>query len=110
METFQDFALNKGVEISEIADHAATFIHRAADRDLQRVVVAVAIRIIALSVRRLILRFRHGIVVQPMRSREHITAGGGGVPSFSQKKTKKMDVFLKPTTRYWAGFRFGGTP
>ena len=75
METFQDFALNKGVEIGEIADHAATFIHRAADRDLQRVVVAVAIRIIALSVRRLILRFRHGIVVQPMRSREHITAG-----------------------------------
>src|SRR2546427_13225809 len=95
METFQDFALNKGVEISEIADHAATFIHRAADRDLQRVVVAVAIRIIALSVRRLILRFRHGIVVQPMRSREHITAGAGGPYLCPWKNTTKKAVSLK---------------
>ena len=67
VETVQDFVFNKRVEIGEIADHAGTFIYRATDCYLQRVVVAVTIRIIALSVRRLILLFRHRVAVQAMR-------------------------------------------
>jgi hypothetical protein len=73
IEASDNFALHTFIEINQIADHAV-FIHLPADRDLEDVVVSVAVRIIALAVNGAVLRVGHLLAVQAMRSRETVAA------------------------------------
>jgi hypothetical protein len=56
IEAFQNFASHKSVQIHQIANHPGALIDRAADCDLKRVVVAVSVGVVALSISRSILR------------------------------------------------------
>ena len=58
IEALEDLAGDNGVEFGEIADHAAGGVDLAADGDLDGVVVAVSVRIIALAVGGAVLRPR----------------------------------------------------
>src|SRR5437764_658825 len=58
-------AVNAIVHVSQVADHAA-FIYLARQRDLQYVVVAVPVRVIALAIDSAVLGLGHCIAVQAM--------------------------------------------
>jgi hypothetical protein len=71
----QDFARHETVQDRQIADHARARIHRTADRDFQRVVMTVAVRIVALAVGGAVLLGRHFLAVQPVRSGKPVSPG-----------------------------------
>ena len=79
IEAFENFAVHKAVQISQIANHAGALIDRTANRDFERVVVAVPVGIVALAVRRRIFCIRHGLAMQPMGSRKHVPPGQVGL-------------------------------
>ena len=57
IEAGEHFPFHETVEIGEVADHASLLIDRSADCDFDRVVVAVAVGIVAFAVGFLILLF-----------------------------------------------------
>ena len=67
-KTFQDFFLHKAIQVNQIAYHPGPGINLPRDRNLQRVIVAVAIRVVALAVDGLVLFRGHVIAMQPVRS------------------------------------------
>src|SRR5215471_12444598 len=68
VQAFQYVVLHKGVQVGQIADHPCLSIHRTSHGNLQRIVVAMAVRIIALAVHSLVFLRRHGIAMQAVRS------------------------------------------
>ncbi len=70
----EHFPFDKAIEIDQIADHAGLFVDWAAYGDLERVVVSVAVGVVAFAVDGLIFGFGHGIAVQTMRGGEQIAA------------------------------------
>src|SRR5215469_4476416 len=74
----QHFPFHKTVEIDEVADHAGLLIDRAADRDLEMIVVSVTVGVVAFAIGGLVLGGGHLIAVQPVRGGEKIAAGEMG--------------------------------
>ncbi len=70
VEGLENFALDERVEVAQICDHPGRWINRAGDSHFQRVIVPVAVRIIALAIDALIFRVAQLRRVQTMRSRE----------------------------------------
>ncbi len=62
----QHFPFDKAVQICQIANHAGARLDGAADRDFERVIVTVAMRIVALAVRSTIFFGGHLGAVQPV--------------------------------------------
>src|SRR5579863_9363928 len=71
----EHFPFNKTVEIDEVADHAGAGVDRAADGDFEGVVVAVAVRVVALAVGGDVFLGGHLRAVQAVRRREVVAAG-----------------------------------
>ena len=78
VESLQHLAFDKLVEIYEVANHSGARVNRTADRDLKRVVVSVAVGVVALAVSNAIFLFRHLVAVQAMGGGKHITASEVG--------------------------------
>ena len=75
IETIEDFAGDDGVESCEVADHSSGGGNGTADRNFKKIVVSVAVGIVALAVGVAIgLRAERGIV-QAMRGAKEIAAG-----------------------------------
>ena len=75
IEALQNLALHETIQIHQVADHPRALVHRPADRDFERVVVTVAIRVVAFAVSCSVFRLGHGIAVQAVRGRKHVAAG-----------------------------------
>jgi hypothetical protein len=67
-KTLQDFFLYKAVQVNQIADHSRFGINLPRNRDLHRIIMTVAMRVIAFAVDGLVLGCGHVIAVQPVRS------------------------------------------
>ena len=67
VKTFQDFFMDKGIQIYQIANHARPRIYPARDRYLHGIIMAMAMRIVAFAVNGLVLRCSHCVAMQPMR-------------------------------------------
>ena len=63
-----DLLFHKTIQVHQVANHAGTRIHVAADGDLHNVIMPMAIRIVALAIGCQILFRRHRLVMQAMRS------------------------------------------
>src|SRR3954470_20061997 len=74
VETLENLRLHMSVKIDKIAYHAGRRIDFSADRDLDRVIVAVPMWVIALPVDRSILLFAERIVVEAMRRGDPVPA------------------------------------
>jgi hypothetical protein len=70
----ENILLHKGVEIHQIADHSGLIVYLAAQPDLNRVVVTVAKRVIALAIDGAILVGRQLVAVQSMRRGKHVAS------------------------------------
>src|SRR3954452_18248935 len=73
IKDLEDFAFHEAVEVEEIADHTGLRLDVAADRDLESVVVAVSIRIVAFAVGDGVFRIGHAIAMQTMGGAEAIS-------------------------------------
>jgi hypothetical protein len=73
IEAVEDFGANTLVEIDDVADHSGVCDDGAADRDFDKIVVAVSVRIIAFAVGGLVLGVGERVGVEAMRRREHVT-------------------------------------
>ena len=96
-----NLAVHAFVQIDQVADHAV-LVYVAAKRDLQDVIVPVAVRVIALAVGGAVLGVRHVLAMQPVRGREPIAAGEMG-----------FHVLFKPLSfrsRRWIGFSNPSAP
>ena len=75
IEPVEDFAGDEGIERAEIADHSGLRGDGATDGDFEKIIVSVAVGIVALAVGVAIgLRAERGIV-QAMRGAKEIAAG-----------------------------------
>jgi hypothetical protein len=68
------FALYATIQVSQVADHAGDWIYLAADCYLHNIIVAVAVRIAALAVKRPILFLAIFLRVQTMGGTEDISS------------------------------------
>ena len=75
VEAGKHFRCDESVEIDEITDHTSGVVDWAADRDLEGVVVAVSVRVIALAVSNAVFVGRHLGAMQAVRGGEAVTAG-----------------------------------
>ena len=73
IKPFDDLRVHEAIQLDQVANHARTFIHRPADCDLQPVVMAVSVGIIAFAISGRVLRGRHAVAVQAVRGREPVT-------------------------------------
>ncbi len=75
VEAVEDFARDGRVQRAEIADHSGLRRNGAADGDLEKIVVAVAVGMIALAVGLAVGGFAERRIVQPVRGGQ--TDSGG---------------------------------
>ena len=67
-KTFQNIFINKGVKISQVANHAGAGIHLAGYCDLQGVIMPVSVRIVAFTVEVAVLPGWQIFPMQPVGS------------------------------------------
>src|SRR5438874_551506 len=91
-------SLNAFVEIHQIADHAV-LVYLPADRDFKHIIVPMPMRIIAFAVCGLVLRVRHLLAMQAMRSRESIAAMEMSFHFNSQTLSFRPNFGLAPPIR-----------
>jgi hypothetical protein len=60
--------MDKEIQVNQVADHAGSRINPPRHRNLDEIIMAVAMWIVALTVNRLVLCGRHFIAMQPVRS------------------------------------------
>jgi hypothetical protein len=78
IEAIEDFFAHTIIELNQIADHAGFGIDGSNYDHLDDVIVAVAMRVIALSVDGSILRFAELVGMQTVRSTERVAASEVG--------------------------------
>ncbi len=76
--TREHFPFDDAVEIHQIADHARGLVDRAADGHLERVIVAVPVRVVAFAVSGKIFFGGHVRTMQPVRRGEVVAASEMG--------------------------------
>src|SRR5712692_935105 len=74
VKRFEHFALDVAVELAQVRDHPGRSLHGSRDGDLHHVVVAVAVRIVALPVGPPVLLLTESRAVQPVRGRKRVAA------------------------------------